>query len=127
MYRTSVICIYVYVQIRYEISVAEDSTEGVEINMRTASSKLTLNTPFYSQMWMPTTTIITKHTHKMTARNLHNMAHVGAFIVVHSRQIICSRLSDRTAKIGCGTHCFQQSEASPIGQSGANLFKNYLV
>ena len=23
--------------------------------------------------------------------------------------------------------CFQQSEASPIGQSGANLFKNYLV
>ena len=30
-------------------------------------------------------------------------------------------------KIGCGTHCFQWSETSPIGQSGANLFKNYLV
>ena len=30
-------------------------------------------------------------------------------------------------KIGCRIHCFQLSEASPIGQSGANLFKNYLV
>ena len=30
-------------------------------------------------------------------------------------------------KIGCCTHCFQRSAASPIGQSGANLFDNYLV
>ena len=49
-------------------------------------------------------------------------------IMVRSLQIYCSRLSDRTAKnIGCGTHCFQQSKAGSIGQSGANLFENDLV
>ena len=29
---------------------------------------------------------------------------------------------DRTAKIGWGTHCFQQASDSPIGWSGANYF-----
>ena len=48
-------------------------------------------------------------------------------VMAHSHQIICFRLSDRTAKNGCSTHCFQRSETSPIRQSGANLFKNYLV
>ena len=42
-------------------------------------------------------------------------------------KIICFRLSDRTAIIGCGTHYFQQSEASPIGQSEANYLKIILV
>ena len=35
--------------------------------------------------------------------------------------------SDCKKKFGCDTHCFQRSEASPIGQLGVNLFKNYLV
>ena len=37
-------------------------------------------------------------------------------------KIICSRPSDRTAKIGCSTHCFQQSSACPLGWLEANYF-----
>ena len=32
-----------------------------------------------------------------------------------------------TAKLGCGTHCFQYPSAIPIGLSRANQYKNYLV
>ena len=36
--------------------------------------------------------------------------------------VYMTELNINKCEIGCGTHCFQQSEASPIGKLGANLF-----